>query len=79
MSPQVGVQKGKAQQMNMMNISQVSSTQESQGRVVQTVGRDHEAKLRTQRSTSRHNNIRDVRGVRTDRRGPGMIDDQFLR
>ena len=77
MSPQVGVAKEKAHQ-SMMNTSNMSSTQDSHGRGVQTVGRDHESKIRTQRSTSRNNNIRDVRGVRTDRRGPGMVDDQFL-
>lgn len=77
MSPQVGVSKEQAS--NMMNTSNMSSIQDSHGRVAQTVGRDHEAKMRTQRSTSRSNNLRDVRGVRTDRRGPGLVDDQFLR
>jgi hypothetical protein len=51
----------------------------SQGRKIQTVGRDNNSKIRTQRSTSR-GNLRDIRGVRTDRRGGGEIEEnQYAR
>ena len=47
--------------------SKFNNTQISQGRMVQTIGRDANNKVRTQRSSSR-GNITDLRGVRTDRR-----------
>ena len=66
MSPAQSRLTSKAQSISQMS-GKYSHTQTASLRKVQTVARDTNSKMHTQRSTSRGANIRDFRIIKTDR------------
>jgi hypothetical protein len=75
MSPAPSKLSSKAQALGTTS-AKLANSSASHGRKIQTVARDPNSKLQTQRSTSRGANVRDFRGIRTDRRG---VDDHYGR
>ena len=75
MSPAPSKLSSKAQALGTTS-AKLTNSSASHGRKIQTVARDPNSKLQMQRSASRGANVRDFRGIRTDRR---EVDDHYGR